>query len=181
MTTRSIVKLRNVDLGFDENNLFTGLLSLNQSTYPDSAMPLFYQQLSERLALVPGFQVATLATSLPGLGGMSEPIALDGTSYQRTQDQPIATHIGITPNYSATLGLSLLEGRNFWQRMDGSRRGDSAITPTAPRDPLEGARYEFQSPSRFTATVMNADGDPVIVVLTRHGFTWKVTDVRLPF
>ena len=113
LTTRSIIKLRNVDLGFDESNLFTGILSLSESSYPDSTMPLFYQQLSERLAVVPGLEVGALATSLPGMGGLSEHIALEGTSYQRQQDQPIATHIGITPDYPATLGLSLLEGRGF--------------------------------------------------------------------
>jgi hypothetical protein len=74
----------------------------------------------------------------------------------------------------------LLEGRNFWQRLDGSRGGDSAYVPAPPRDPLDGAQYRFQSPSRFTATVRNADGDPVVFVLTRQGLAWKVSDVRLP-
>ncbi|QSX77442.1 DUF2939 domain-containing protein [Agrilutibacter solisilvae] len=88
---------------------------------------------------------------------------------------------GLVDAAATPAGLAaLLEGRNFWHRLDGSRSGQDAITPEPPHDPLAGAHYRFESPSRFTATVMNADGDPVIFVLTRQGFTWKVTDVRLP-
>ena len=54
------------------------------------------------------------------------------------------------------------------------------MAPAPPRDLLENAEYRFQSPSRFTATVRNADGDPVVFVLTRQGLAWKVSDVRLP-
>jgi hypothetical protein len=28
--------------------------------------------------------------------------------------------------------------------------------------------------------VQNADGDPVVFVLTREGLGWKLTDIRLP-
>lgn len=73
----------------------------------------------------------------------------------------------------------LLEGRNFWHRLDGSR-GSDPYAAAPPRDLLENAEYRFQSPSRFTATVRNADGDPVVFVLTRQGLAWKVSDVRLP-
>ena len=49
-----------------------------------------------------------------------------------------------------------------------------------PPDPLRDASYRFESPSRFTATVRNADGDPVVFVLTRDGLRWKLTDIQLP-
>jgi hypothetical protein len=89
---------------------------------------------------------------------------------------------GVVDAAATPAGLAvLLEGRNFWHRLDGSRDGDSTYTPSLPRDPLEGAEYRFDSTSRFTATVRNADGDPVVFVLTRQGLKWKVSDVRLPF
>lgn len=88
---------------------------------------------------------------------------------------------GLVDAAATPAGLAaLLEGRNFWQRLDGSRRSDDPHEPAPPRDPLEGASYRFESPSRFTATVSNADGDPVVFVLTRRGMDWKVSDVRLP-
>ena len=87
---------------------------------------------------------------------------------------------GIVDVMATPAGLAaVMEGRNFWHRLDGRRSaGDSASAP--PGDPLEDATFRFESPSRFTATVSNADGEPVVFVLTRHGISWKVSDVRLP-
>lgn len=88
---------------------------------------------------------------------------------------------GIVDVIATPAGLAaVMEGRNFWHRLGGQRATHDTYATAPPRDPLEGARYRFESPSRFTATVSNADGDPVVFVLTRSGFTWKVSDVRLP-
>jgi hypothetical protein len=88
---------------------------------------------------------------------------------------------GIVDAMTTPVGLAaVMEGRNFWHRLGGQRSTDDTYATAPPRDPLEGARYRFESPSRFTATVSNADGEPVVFVLTRSGFTWKVSDVRLP-
>ena len=88
---------------------------------------------------------------------------------------------GIVDAMATPAGLAaVLEGRNFWHRLNGSRRSDAPYATAPPRDPLEGAMYDFESPSRFTATVNNAGGDPVVFVLTREGLRWKVSDVRLP-
>jgi len=88
---------------------------------------------------------------------------------------------GIVDALATPAGLAaVMEGRNFWHRLSGQRRGADSLATTAPRDPLEGARYAFESPSRFTATVRNADGDPVVFVLARRGFAWRVTEVVLP-
>ncbi|GAB3367689.1 DUF2939 domain-containing protein [Lysobacter rhizosphaerae] len=89
---------------------------------------------------------------------------------------------GIVDALATPAGLAaVMEGRNFWYyRLSGQRRDADSHASTAPRDPLEGARYAFESPSRFTATVKNADGAPVVFVLARRGFSWRVTEVILP-
>jgi putative ABC transport system permease protein len=124
LTTRSIVQLRNVDLGFDDARMFTALLTLPQAMYPDSALPRFYDRLHEQLGQVGDFEAFTLASSLPGWGGMDERIALEGRSYDRPQDHPTAMRIGITPTYAATLGVQLSEGRNF---TDADRAGATLV------------------------------------------------------
>ena len=88
---------------------------------------------------------------------------------------------GIVDAMATPAGLAaVMEGRNFWHRLSGRRSGADSYATTPPRDPLEGAKYRYESPSHFTATVNNADGDPVVFVLTRHGFAWQVTNVLLP-
>ncbi|MDR7134484.1 hypothetical protein J2X06_001668 [Lysobacter niastensis] len=77
---------------------------------------------------------------------------------------------------------AVLQGRVLLHRLSGSGidRNDS-LAHTAPPDPLRDARYRFESPSRFTATVHSGDGDPVVFVLHRRGLRWKLDDIRLPF
>lgn len=89
---------------------------------------------------------------------------------------------GIVDAIATPAGLAaVMEGRNFWQRVNGDRASEDSYVTTRPRDPLEGAKYRYESLSRFTATVNDADGEPVVFVLTRQGVIWKVTEVRVPF
>ena len=47
-------------------------------------------------------------------------------------------------------------------------------------DPLADARYRFESTTRFTATVTDRSGEPLVFVLSRQGLRWKLSDIRLP-
>lgn len=88
---------------------------------------------------------------------------------------------GVVDAMATPVGLgAMLEGRNLWHRVNGSRNGADSYAPGPPRDPLQDAKYRFESPSRFTATVHDRDGDRVVFVLTRKGLRWKISDVRLP-
>lgn len=89
---------------------------------------------------------------------------------------------GIVEALATPAGIGLaLQGRDVWHRVSGggiSQADTYAHVP--PEDLLADASYRFESPSRFTATVPNRDGAPVVFVLTRSGLHWRVTDVRLP-
>lgn len=85
----------------------------------------------------------------------------------------------VTP---AGLG-ALMEGRKVWRRIgDGIEHPDVADPSTVadPPRPLEGARYRYESSSRFTATVHDDDGRPIVFVITRDGLRWRLSDIRLP-
>ena len=76
---------------------------------------------------------------------------------------------------------AVLEGRNLWQRGSGEgidRTDSYAHTP--PADPLQDARYRYESTSRFTATVQDRSGEPVVFVLSRDDLRWRLSDIRLP-
>ncbi|MEH6414064.1 DUF2939 domain-containing protein [Pseudomonas sp. CGJS7] len=105
-------------------------------------------------------------SSLFGSLGLSLASGVAGTAVDA-----IATPIGIG---------AVLEGRKLFKRFDGGGGNRDAYAQVPPAEPLKNLSYRFESPSRFTATVNNADGDPVVFVLTRDGLSWTVTDVRLP-
>lgn len=71
---------------------------------------------------------------------------------------------------------ALMEGRAVWKRLHGG------FTPSATpeAEPLHDARYRFESPSTFTATIRNADGASTVFVLHRQGLRWKLAEIRLP-
>ncbi len=76
---------------------------------------------------------------------------------------------------------AILEGRGLVHRISGGGISkDDAYAHQPPPDPLRDARYRFETPSRFTATVHTADGAPVVFVLLRQGMDWKLADIRLP-
>ena len=76
---------------------------------------------------------------------------------------------------------AVLGGRSLWHRGSGAGIDpNDSYAHIPPRDPLEGARYRYESTSRFTATVDDRSGEPVVFVLSRDGLRWKLTDIRLP-
>lgn len=77
---------------------------------------------------------------------------------------------------------AVLQGRSIVRRVMGlpPERTPSGRPQEGSFDPLRDASYRYESTSRFTATVQNADGAPVVFVFTRDGLDWRMTDVRLP-
>lgn len=82
------------------------------------------------------------------------------------------------------VGLAgVMEGRKLWANArDSFRRPqtDAQGAPVTAPEPLRDARYRYESPSRFTATVKDDSGMPVVFVLRRDGLQWKLSDIRLP-
>jgi DUF2939 family protein len=79
------------------------------------------------------------------------------------------------------LGIgALLQGRSMWKQSIGETVDGDTYGKPVPADPLKTATHQYESPSRFTATVQDEDGDPVVFVFKRNGLTWKLADIRLP-
>lgn len=82
------------------------------------------------------------------------------------------------------VGLAgVMEGRRLWRNTRDSfnrpqvdANGESVPEP----EPLHDARYRYESLSRFTATIEDDSGKPIVFVLRRNGLQWKLADIRLP-
>jgi hypothetical protein len=84
-------------------------------------------------------------------------------------------------------GLSaVMQGRRLWRNTQDSFRrpavdGTGEPIPPPPQvEPLHDATMHYESASRFTATIRNEDGKPVVFVLKRSGLRWRLADIRLP-
>lgn len=79
------------------------------------------------------------------------------------------------------LGIgALLQGRSMWKQSMGETIDGNTFGAAVPADPLASAVHRYESPSRFTATVLDEDGRPVTFVFRRYGLQWKLADIRLP-
>lgn len=113
LMTKSVTKLRNIDPGFDVSNLFTARVGF-PSTYTDSTkIRQFFEQLSERLAVIPGARSASVSSGLPGVNMNRRDIVVEGKTYDRDQDRPTVRTLSVTPGFLATFGMRVRQGREF--------------------------------------------------------------------
>jgi Protein of unknown function (DUF2939). len=118
------------------------------------------RQLADRLIRAAGPELQSNALAALGIG-----IATGASS--------MAVDATVNP-----LGLAaLMQGRAIWRQV-----GDDFVPPdpaVPAQRPFQDARYQYESPSRFTATVHGEDGRPLVFILTRQGLHWRLTDIRL--
>jgi putative ABC transport system permease protein len=111
---RSFQLLLAVDPGFDPKNVLTLRMSLPLRKYPEPHQRLaFLREVLDRVADLPGVKSAGLVTTLPLEGGeLREMVLLDGRPLP--QGEPPAGGLDIvSPDYFATLGIQIVNGRPF--------------------------------------------------------------------
>jgi predicted permease len=114
MMVKSVVNLKNLDMGFEAESVFTARVGLFEADYPTGeSRRLFFDRLLERLEALPGTQAAALTTSLPMTGSGGAAFAVEGESYVVDRDYPVSPRSYITPNFFATFGAEIREGRDF--------------------------------------------------------------------
>ena len=121
LMTRSFRELLATDPGYDPRNVLTFRLNLPEFKYSFVEQAAFYDRLIEQMVALPGVVSVAASSGLP-LGGYSP----SGTTWvnetTRFPDDAAfieATHSFISPDYFPTLGIGLIDGRDF-NRFDTS-------------------------------------------------------------
>ena len=115
---KSFQRLESVDLGFNAENTLTMVATLPRAKYDNEEKALrFYDGALERLRNSPGIKSAGLTTNLPfGDGGNVDGFIVEGQ--QPPEGRPVsqleqAEIQSVTPGTFQTLGIALLQGRDF--------------------------------------------------------------------
>jgi len=113
LSLRSLWHAETVTPGFNPEGIITFRVAA-PAQFSGERIPLFYQQVLERLRALPGVQSAVLARNLPMSGvDPSMPIEIEGTLPPPSQI-PIVTRLrAVGPDYFSGLQTSLLIGREF--------------------------------------------------------------------
>jgi len=138
---RSVIRLYQVDAGFDPNHVLTAQLSLPSARYPKVEQRMaFYQQVIARLKALPG--VASVAgTSAIPLSGMEigAGVLIEGRPQADSVDKlPLSKSEAVTADYFRTLGILLIQGRWFTEQDNKDAPAAVIINETFARRYLPG-------------------------------------------
>ena len=100
----SLARLRQVDPGFQPQNLLSMQIQLPQSKH---------DELVQRVESIPGVESAAVTLTLPMTGWAGTPVQASGAPPLALNERPIAILQSITPGYFRTLAIPLQRGRNF--------------------------------------------------------------------
>lgn len=113
---RSYAELRQVDLGFEPDNVLTFSVAVPPGSYPDDAEARqYFANLEERLAAIPGAVAAGVVTDLPLVtSGSADYFIIEGRP-EPAPGQPTwnAHYQMATPGAQSALGLRVVRGRWF--------------------------------------------------------------------
>jgi putative ABC transport system permease protein len=115
---KSFANLRNVELGFNPENVLTMNLRLLNSRYsePQQRVNLFQQMLAN-IEQLPGVRSAAICFSLLMTGdGATDPVVIEGRPPVPKGEEPVLRGGSISANYFRTMGINILRGRAFTEQ-----------------------------------------------------------------
>ena len=111
---RSLWKLRSVNPGFDSHNVLTMKLTLPEAKYTEQHQQAeFYNQVLERVRVLPGVESAGAISFLPLTGGSIQPFSIEGQPVLPMADQPAVAVREIAAGYLRSMHVPLLSGRDI--------------------------------------------------------------------
>jgi putative ABC transport system permease protein len=123
----SFHRLLEVKPGFEVDKVLTFHLDLPDSKYPTAEQQaLFDKSLLEKMRAIPGVKSASLASQIPlSEGGWDMLFVIEGRPEPPPQLQPsLQVHV-VSPGYFQTMGIPLLQGRDFTEQDNREHlRGD---------------------------------------------------------
>ena len=115
---KSLWRLRQVSPGLKSENVLTFVVGIPETRYPTAKQAPFFSDLVKRVQVLPGVISASAVIPLPLSGdrfGVS--FETEGRPVPKGEE-PSADVFIVDPNYFKTMGISLLQGRDFTERDD---------------------------------------------------------------
>ena len=114
---RTLVRLHEVNPGFNSDNVLTMRVALLRAKYSDQQVAETLHQLPARLESVPGVLSSGAIGDLPLSGrNISDYFLIDGRPEPPANERPLVYCRVCTPGYFRTMGIPLLGGRDFGER-----------------------------------------------------------------
>ena len=113
LTVRSFLALRGQNLGYRPEHVLSLQMAYPRQRYSDvQRVRQMMQRLTAEVAALPGVNSVALTTGVPLHDGWSRIYTIEGRP-RELKDMPFVNHVVVGPGYFRTLGIRLLEGRDF--------------------------------------------------------------------
>jgi putative ABC transport system permease protein len=175
---RSFVRLSSEQPGFNPIGVQTIRFSLPQTGYPDVATIVqFYDKLRSRASAINGIKSDALISILP-----LAPKSISFVHFTRPdrpparpEDTPSTNYRIVTPDYFQTMGIPLLDGRNFTESDDAEHPPVAIVSTTLAKN-----HFPDRSPIGQRILVDDTDGDPRQIQIVGIVGPVKQTNLETP-
>ena len=117
LLSKSLLRLSDVDAGFDPAGTVTAELSLPPTAYPDRArIGAFLGRLHDRLGRLPGVHAAGLTTALPTTDSTGGTMMVSREGYEGGREPIEVRFVSVSPDYFDSMGIRIQGGRDFSSR-----------------------------------------------------------------
>jgi predicted permease len=111
---RTFEKLSSIDLGFRRDNLLEVQLSPKPGGFANVDVNAYRSELLQRLSAIPGVRSAAMGPFVPAPGQWRDTVSPTSAPDAHTSGAGLmADATEVTPGFFATMGMSLLRGRDF--------------------------------------------------------------------
>ena len=154
---KSFARLRGVNPGFDANNVLAVRFSLPAARYPSGAsVKRFYDEMSSRIAVLPGVEGVSAASALPLSGLIARTtFTIAGQPPANANEVPFAQHRWVGPAYFQTMRIPLVRGRDLTDRDNDHSPGVIVIDQA-----LQRRFFGAQEPLGTHVLINMGDGNP---------------------
>jgi putative ABC transport system permease protein len=110
---RSFFNIQRVDRGFEARDLLTMRLTLPRDKYPGESANIFFGQLSDRIAALPGVRAVAMTSQFAPLESSQTQFRLERRSSADRDTLPTAVTTVASPTYFETLAVPMRAGRGL--------------------------------------------------------------------
>jgi predicted permease len=154
---RNLRESLRIDTGFETSRVLVMDFNLGREGYTPDRGQVFYRQIAEQVAQLPGVQRAAVAQSAPLGGGLRRTVLPEGMD-TTTRDRILIQVNWVAPGYLDTLRIPLLRGRDFAETDTGGAPLVAIVNETMaarfwPGEDALGKRFKFFGDQDFTTIV----------------------------
>ena len=144
---RSIQRAYTIDPGFQTSHLALLMMNPSQAGYGETRVKDFYRAARERVATLPGVASVSWGSGLPFWRNASGSVAIEGMELRKKADMITSVEVTVDTDYFRTMGVSLIEGREFTEADDEGALPVAMINQTLAEQHWPGGRalgHRFQ-------------------------------------